>query len=639
MGHSAGCKTEARSLIGNFAELLTTRGPVGLAGKAFRLWRREGYRVFRRVLSEELFGGISYAKWVKSYDALSDDDRRLIALHIDQLSEGPRISIVMPVYNTPAKWLRAAITSVRTQLYPNWELCIADDASSEPHVREILESATRGDSRIKVVYRTVNGHISAASNSALELATGQFVALLDHDDELAEHALYLVAAALEDSPDLDLIYSDEDKVDQRGRRYAPYFKPDWNPELFMGQNMISHLGVYRTSLVRAVGGFREGFEGAQDWDLAMRVVDATDSKRIHHIPHLLYHWRAISGSTAKGTKEKEYAVPAVRKMLNDHLRRKKIRADIQSVIGGHFRVQYALPDPLPLVSIIVPTRNGLDLLRRCIAGLFHNTAYSAIEIIVVDNRSDDPATMAYLGELKSSGRVRILRYDAPFNFSAINNMAVKQAKGELVCLLNNDVEPINADWLREMVSHAWRSGVGAVGAMLYYPDDTIQHAGVYLDGYVADHFYVGQLRGIGGDMNRARLVQELSAVTAACLVVRKSVWDEVGGLDEDRLAVAFNDIDFCLKVKERGYRNVWTPFAELYHHESATRGSDETRDKRGRFQREIDWMRERWGHRLQCDRAVNPNRAFSDPTRRLADPPRSVKPWRALIVGVEGERG
>jgi GT2 family glycosyltransferase/glycosyltransferase involved in cell wall biosynthesis len=564
----------------------------------------------------------TYAQWIDLYDRMNparllDYRERLAAL-----PRRPLISILLPVYNVPERWLARALASVRGQLYENWELCIADDTSTAAHVRPLLEQAAREDARIKVVFRPANGHISAASNSALDLATGEFTALLDHDDELAPHALAEVALALAAQPRADLIYSDEDKIDEEGRRFAPYFKPDFLPDLFLGQNYLTHLAVYRTELMRRAGGFRAGYEGSQDWDLALRVIELTDPARIVHLPKILYHWRAIAGSTALTLDQKQYHIEAARKALADHLARTGRRAELVAVPGGHWRVQPPLPPEPPLVSIIIPTRNGLEHLRRCVGSLRSKTTYPRYEIIIVDNGSDDPATLAWLREAAATG-VRVLTWSHPFKYSAINNFAAREARGDLLALLNNDLEVITPGWLEEMAAQALRPEIGAVGAMLYYPDDRIQHAGAVLGiGGVAGHAFKLFPRGTDGSFNRARLVQNYSAVTAACLVIRKELFNRVGGFDEKSLAVAFNDIDFCLKVRATGVRNLWTPFAEFYHHESATRGTEDTPEKQARFQREVETMLARWGDALRADPAYNPNLSLESEDFALAFPPR-----------------
>jgi O-antigen biosynthesis protein len=590
---------------------------------------RWGINLIRRLSSHGVPAPLDYADWISRYDTLIDDDRRAIAAAVGRMVDPPLISVVMPVYETPPHYLRAAIESVRAQLYPHWELCIADDASQSLEVRHVLEHYRSLDRRIKVCYRATNGHISVATNTALELAEGRFVALLDHDDVLPEHALFEVASAIAADPDIDLIYSDEDKIDDNGRRFEPYFKSDWNPDLLLSQNMFNHLGVYRRSLIEEIGGLRCGYEGSQDYDLVLRASIRTPPERIRHIPHILYHWRASAGSVALSPGEKDYAVTRARQAIADYLRGCRIDAEVGPALCPHFhRVHYPLPDPAPRVSFIIPTRDRSDLLRRCIEGILHGTSYPDFEILIVDNQSREPSTHAYFAELTTDPRVRVLTYDRPFNYSAINNFAAAEATGPLLCLLNNDIEVIGRDWLTEMASHAVRPGIGAVGAMLYYPDDWIQHAGVIVGlGGVAGHAHHRLRRGDPGYFGRAALVQNLSAVTAACLVMPKRVYHQLGGLNETGLAVAFNDIDLCLRIREAGYRIVWTPHAQLYHHESASRGPDTDPDKIDRFRAEAGHMMRRWGHLLDRDPYYNPNLRLDGADFGLAFPPRITRSW------------
>jgi GT2 family glycosyltransferase len=553
---------------------------------------------------------VSYGQWIELVEQRNAPSREEVRSAAAHHRLRPLISIVMPTYNTPEGFLRRAIQSVRTQSYPFWELCVADDASTSPHVRAILAEYSALDERIKVVLRENNGHISRASNSALSVATGEFVALLDHDDELAEYALHYVAEAVNRFPSAQILYSDEDKIDAKGQRFDPYFKPDWNPDLLYSQNYVSHLGVYRRSLVERIGGFREGFEGSQDYDLLLRcALDAGAARdAVVHIPRILYHWRAIAGSTARDGNEKSYAVAAAAKALQLHLDEIADGARVDVIAPGLYRHRWPLPNVLPLVSLIIPTRDGYEVLKTCIESILSKTAYPHFEIVVVENQTTCPSTLAYLERLVVNRHIRIIRYDLPFNYSAINNAAAKFARGSILGLINNDVEVINADWLSEMVSHAVRSDIGCVGAKLYYPDDTIQHAGVVLGiGGVAGHSHKYFPRGAEGYFGRLRVTHNVSAVTGAALLVRREVFDKVGGLDEIGLKVAFNDVDFCIRVREAGYRNLWTPFAELYHHESKTRGAETTPEKRGRFQRECEVMLGRWGRELQADSCYNPN--------------------------------
>ncbi|HEV8073735.1 MAG TPA: glycosyltransferase family 2 protein [Opitutaceae bacterium] len=581
---------------------------------------------WRRILTRSLGKCASYENydlWVRVHDTLTPEAAARIQGDLQRLKRRPLISVLMPVYNTPEKWLMRAIGSVRSQIYEQWELCIADDASTEPHIRPLLEKAAAEDSRIKVFFRETNGHISAASNSALALARGDFVALLDHDDELRPHALACMAFELDRFPNADLIYSDEDKINEDGFRYGPYFKPDWNPDLFLAQNFICHLSAYRLALVREIGGFRVGYEGSQDWDLAMRVIERIRPSQIRHIPQVLYHWRAIQGSTAIHVSEKNYSVTAAGKVVADHFERVGIKATVSPTKGHYWRVHYPLPNPAPSVTLIIPTRNRVKLLRPCVGSILKKTTYPDYKILVVDNNSDEPETLAYLDELRQHPRCRVLTFPGPFNYSSINNFAVHQANSPLIGLLNNDLEVINGDWLDEMASQALRPEIGCVGAKLYYPDGRIQHAGLILGiGGMAGHAWHGFPRDTHGQGYRALLQQTLSAVTAACLVIRRETYLKVGGLDEENFKVALNDVDFCLKVRAAGFRNLFTPFAELYHHESASRGYEDTEEKRQRFSSEVERLQRKWGEALFNDPAYNPNLTLDRVDFSLANPPR-----------------
>ncbi|MGV8931090.1 MAG: glycosyltransferase family 2 protein [Luteimonas sp.] len=575
----------------------------------------------RRLLPED---SDTYVNWVARFDTLTAERMEDLRVRGERLGpDAPLISILLPVYQTPERWLRRCIESVIAQAYPQWQLCIVDDASSDGRIMEVLEEFACSDDRIDVMRRDVNGHISAASNSALEMARGDYVALLDHDDELRPHALLEMAEIIGATPEVALVYSDEDKIDADGRRFDPYFKPDFDPDLLRSQNYVCHFTAIDADLVRDVGGFRIGFEGSQDHDLILRCTERLQPAQIKHIPKVLYHWRAIPGSTALTRDAKDYASSAGARAVGEHLDRCYPDARIEELSHGHYRVRWPLTAPAPKVSLIIPTRDKVELLRMCIESIFVRTAYPSFEIVVVDNQSSDPESLAYLAELEHRDRVKVLRYDAPFNYSAINNWAVSQCDGAIIGLVNNDIEVISPDWLEEMVSQAVRPGVGAVGAMLYYPNDTIQHAGVVLGVHgVAAHRYAGMPRGYPGHGGRARVAQQLSAVTGACLLVRRETFDRVDGLDES-LQVAFNDIDFCLRLGEAGYRNIWTPFAELYHHESASRGSEDNDEKKQRFAGEVDLMLRRWGTKLLNDPAYNPNLSLESLHSELG-PPRRV---------------
>jgi glycosyltransferase involved in cell wall biosynthesis len=612
------------------------RGWKSTLKKAIQLYCREGLAGIRRrlimvaksgqvgpTIGSGEFDRNDYAEWISRYDAVTDQIRAKMRAVIGTLPAKPIISVVMPVYNPNSIWLERAIESVRQQIYPHWELCIADDASTDKAVRPILERYAKEDSRIKIIFREKNGHISAASNSALGLATGLWVALLDHDDLLAEHALFWVVDAINRNPAACLIYSDEDKIDNLDRRFDPYFKCDWNVDLFYSHNMFSHLGVYRADLLHDIGGFREGLEGSQDYDLALHCIERIEPNQIHHIPRVLYHWRAHTGSTAQSGDAKPYAMLAGKRALNDHFHRQSVNARAE-LVGFGYRVRYTPPGAPPLVSIIIPTRNGYRLIKQCVKSILEKTSYPHYELLLIDNGSDDLETIKYFNSLKNDARVRILHDDRPFNYSALNNAAVKVAEGEIVALLNSDIEVISPEWLSELVSHAMRPSIGAVGARLWYPDNTVQHAGVILglgEDRVGGHPNYRMPRGQHGYFGRASLTQSFSAVTAACLVIRKSVYEEIGGFDEVNLQVAFNDIDFCLRVRGKGYRNVWTPYAELYHRESASRGYENTQESQ-RFAKEAAYMKQRWGDTLLNDPAYSPNLTLDHEDFSLAWPPR-----------------
>jgi glycosyltransferase involved in cell wall biosynthesis len=537
----------------------------------------------------------------------------------------------MPVYNTPERLLRGAIESVRAQLYANWELCVADDASTAPHISEVLREFATLDSRIKVVRREVNGHIAAATNSALDLAIGEFVALMNHDDLLPEHALYEVATELEAHPEADIVYTDEDQMDADGRRSNPYFKTDWNPDLLLGHNLINHLCVYRRAVVEKVGRLRQGFEGCQDYDLALRVASITVADRIRHIPAILYHWRRNSGSKILSEASLERCAAAAREAIRDHLKWHSVVASVVAApsVASWTRVVRRVPHPEPLVSLIVPTRDRSELLGRCAEGILNRTDYVMMELLVADNGSREAETQVLLDQLRTDSRVRIVECHGSFNYSAINNRTVLEARGDVVVLLNNDVDVITPCWLREMVSQALRPEIGAVGAKLLYPDGRVQHAGVVLGvGGVSGHFCHLASREDSGYFGQLGLVRNVSAVTGACLAVRRNLYLEIGGLDETNLPVAYNDVDFCLRIRERGLRNLWTPFAVLYHVESVSRGSDLTPDNLPRFENEIAYMKRRWGSELATDPFYNPNFSLESGHFELAFPPRREKPWQ-----------
>ena len=606
---------------------IAMRGGVGkTASQAVSILRSEGVQGLQARLSnaERLLnvpaaaaqaallqpGEDPYHGWLRLYDPTDKAAMAALGQKIEDLGITTTFSVVMPVYNPPLDYLRQAIESVQAQVYPHWEICIADDASPNAAVRELLTELAAQDPRIKLVFREKNGHISAATNSALEIATGDYIALMDNDDLLPPHALAYMALAAHQHPQAGLIYSDEDKVTEDNVRQAPYFKCQFNYELFLSQNMISHFGVYRRSVLEEIGGFRVGYEGAQDWDLALRVIEKVGPENIVHVPRVLYHWRIFPGSTALALEEKDYALKAQIESITSHLQRIG-KPDTQVYpapgIPGLLRIKHRLPDPLPLVSIVIPTRDRVELLSMCVNSILEKTAYPNYQIVVVDNGSTDEKALAYLDSIAKDERVKVIRADIPFNYSALNNLGVAQTDGEYLVLMNNDIEITQTDWLEEMLAFACQPDIGCVGAQLWYPNNTLQHGGVVLGiGGVASHAHKGIPRGNFGYFGRASAHQMFSAVTAACLMIRKSTYQAVDGFDET-LKVAYNDVDFCLKVRAQGLRNLYNPFASFIHHESASRGSDQEGSNQQRLAAEAAIMKQRWGALIADDPAYSPN--------------------------------
>ena len=552
----------------------------------------------------------NYRHWLAAVEAPEWEylDRNAPSI-IGALEYTPLLSILVPTKDTPGWMLQACFQSVLAQSYPHWELCIADDASTESQTVALIEEYALRDSRIRTVFRSSCGHICHASNSALELATGDFVVLLDHDDLLSRHALLLVVRALQSEPMPRVLYSDEDKIDSNARRRDPHFKPRFDPDLLLGLNYIAHLLVADAALIRQLGGFRPGHEGSQDHDLVLRLTETVAPNEIAHIPWVLYHWRISDRSTASAADNKPYTTEAGLASVRDALSRRGLKA-IASKAGqaNTYRIEWRLPLPAPMVSLIIPTRNGVHLLKKAIGSILEMTRYEPYELLIIDNRSDDSETLAYLDELARDERITVFRYDAPFNYSAINNFAVRQSRGPLLAMVNNDIEVVDGGWLEELASLAVRPEIGCVGPKLLYPEGTIQHAGVVLGmNGVAGHSYKRMPGQSEGYFRRLLVNHGVSAVTGACLMVRRELFDKVGGLDEAALPVAFNDIDFCIKVREAGYRNLVAPNVTLIHHESATRGSDEAPEHRGRFARERQTMRQRWGRLLLDDPYYSPN--------------------------------
>jgi len=544
-----------------------------------------------------------YDIWIEK-NSLNEDKIKIIKEEIEKFPYRPKISIIMPVYNVEKIWLDRALTSVFNQLYDNWELCIVDDASTKKHIKETLLKYEKSE-RIKINFLEKNKGISGASNEALSLATGEFVGFLDHDDELSTDALYENAKLLNLHPEADLIYSDEDKINPEGKRIEPFFKPDWSPDLFLSFNYICHFSVFRKTIIDKIKGFRKGFEGSQDYDLLLRLIEKTD--KIFHIPKVLYHWRQIEGSTAVVHKEKITHFENTMKALQDVLRRRKIGGIVEKGINfdqfESYRIRRRLTES-PLVSIIIPMRDMVSFLQRNIKSVEENTDYKNYEIVIIDNNSQEKETHDYFRRIIKKDNIRIIEFKDKFNFSKINNFAVTQAKGDHILFLNNDIEIISQGWLESMLEHSARKEVGAVGAKLVFPNNTIQHAGTVLGlGGVAGHSHKHIPVESNGYFGALNTIRNYSAVTAACMLTKKKIFEEVGGFDEIHLSVAFNDVDLCLKMREKGYLIVYTPYAVLRHYESTSRGYDLNPD-------EILFMKNKWGEILMSDPYYNPNLTF-----------------------------
>jgi glycosyltransferase involved in cell wall biosynthesis len=497
-----------------------------------------------------------------------------------RLSYRPRISIVVPVHDTDPQVLREMVESARQQTYPRWELCVVDDASTRADTRAVLAELVKVDERVRVHRLDNAAGIVGATNAALAMATGAYIAFVDHDDLLVPTALYWIVRRLELDGAVDVLYTDEDKLDEHGDRVEPFFKPDWSPDYLLSLNYVTHLLVVRRSVLDAVGGLREGFDGAQDYDLLLRLSEHTD--HIAHVPAPLYSWRKVAGSTSADIHAKPVAHRASERALEDALVRRGVDAErVKGLQPTWHRVRYRIGHR-PLVSVVIPTRDRVDLLERCVDRVRDTTVGTPVEFVIVDNESSDPATLAYFERVGALDDVRVVRYPFRFNFARQMNLAALHAGGEVLLLLNNDVRPISDEWFDALLEHALRPEVGAVGARLVWPDGRAQHEGVVLNaGGVALNLDSGPHAVYG------RCIRNTAAVTAACLMTRKSVFTAVGGMDE-RLRVAYNDVDLCLRIGERGWRIVYTPYAELEHAESSTRGSLHPEIDEAFFQR-------RWG--------------------------------------------
>ena len=571
---------------------------------ALHVLKDEGLTGLRHRLNK--IYNLEASQGLSSYVYHEPSVTKSIKKEIASFSKKPLISIIMPVYNVDPKWLKLAVQSIEAQWYTNWELCIADDKSTNLETLEYLRSLH--NKKIKVTFLETNGNISVASNAAIALVSGEYVALMDNDDELTPDALYKVVKAINNT-DAEFIYSDEDKLELDGTYSDPHFKPDFAPDMFLSQNYLSHLGVIKKELIEKVNGFTVGLEGAQDYDLYLKVLEHTD--KIYHIQKVLYHWRKIPGSTAAEFGEKSYAQDAGVMALQKAIERRNINAEVlNGKYPGTYRIKYAIQDE-PLISIIIPFKDKPELLEMCIESILDKTTYKNWEVIGISNNSEEEDTFAEMKRLeKLDDRVKFYEYNVPFNYSDINNYAVNTyAKGEHIILLNNDIEIITPQWIESMLEFSQRKEIGAVGAKLYYPNDTIQHAGIAMGVLtLAGHNFKHHPRNSPAYMGRESVVQNTSAVTAACLMIKKSIFKEVNGLNEKDLKIAFNDVDFCLRVQENGYVNVFTPYCEAYHHESISRGSEDTEAKQNRFKGEVEFMQNRHQKILEDgDPYYNPN--------------------------------
>ena len=538
----------------------------------------------------------AYLKWIEENE---------LEIEHKKFKYNPKISVIMPTYNVSRNLLSECLDSILNQTYTNFEICIADDHSSNIETIETLKEYEKKDNRIKVKFRKENGMISKASNTAIELATGEFIMLVDNDDTLNKDAMYYMIEALNNNKKLDFIYSDEDKLDYKGIRLEPNFKPDYSPDTFLGVNYICHLTMIRKSIIDEVKGFRSEYDGSQDYDLFLRVLEKTNN--IYHIDKILYHWRMSATSTAGYLGNKDYTNDASIKAIEDALKRRKIEGTVYpNPYVSTYLIDYKHDNPL--VSIIIPTRNYGELVRKCVDSIYQKCDYKNFEIILVDNDSDEEKSLELFKEYeKKYDNFKIVKAHCEFNYSHINNLGVKKSKGEYILLLNNDTEVIDGAFLDKMVGYACQKHVGAVGLKLLYPDNKVQHAGVVLGyGGVAGHIYVTADKNDCGLMGRLAMPYDYSAVTAACLLVSRKKWNEVEGLDEN-LTVALNDVDFNLKLLDRGYYNVCLSYITMYHYESRSRGYEVTSEKALRFKKEQDYMINKWKDKIKKDRFFNEN--------------------------------
>jgi GT2 family glycosyltransferase len=569
-----------------------------------------------------------YTPWLERHHGLSEEDRRSIREWSRSVRDPVTFSVLIPVFNSPARWLEEAVASVERQLYPFWEICISDDASTDPETLRCLDRLSERP-RVRINRRGANGHIAANTNSAATLASGDFLAFLDADDAISEDALAWLAREILAHPGTDYVYSDEDKIEEKGRRYEPYFKPDPNPMLLMAQNYACHLAAVRRSVFEELGGLRAGTDGSQDHDLALRIFRRRGASAVRHVPRILYHWRSIAGSTASdaGGAVKPYAWEAGRKAIEDHAREigQPVAASLST--SGHYALDFGPPRHRPRVSIIMPSGCKLHLTRPCLTSLLEKTSYENYEVLltVSDIRRSQEGVAEFFEELAAYPQVRITEYaDRPFNFSWINNYAIQRAKGEVLILLNDDIEILDPLWIDKMLARLqFAPDIAMVGAKLLYPNSLVQHAGVIIGlGGVAGHNFILERADSNIYFGWLHAERDVSCVTAACAMVRRDAYDAVGGLDED-IAVAFNDVDLCLKLRRAGYRILWTPSVVCFHHESATLGRHDDPERRELFIREVALMKVRWGSTLKNDMFYNVNLSMkSGDDFRLSHEPR-----------------
>ena len=526
---------------------------------------------------------------------------------IKEFNYNPLISVVIPVYNAKKEFLEECIDSVKKQTYKHIEICLVDDKSTNQDTLDTLKELERTDARIKVTYREENGNISEATNTGIKMAKGEFISFLDNDDTLDKNAIYYVVEALNKNKNLDFIYTDEDKINTRGRYCLPFFKPDYSPDTLLSFNYITHFSTYRKELLEKVGMLRTEYNGAQDFDLNLRVVEKT--KKIYHIPKICYHWRMSDTSTALNMKSKSYALDNGKNAIVDALKRRKISGDVIIPIdnAAHYIVDYKYKKE-PKVSILIPIKDNAEMTETCLKSIYAKTSYKNFEILLLNNRSEKKETFELLDKYKKEHKnFRVIDVDMEFNYSKINNIGAKEAKGDYVLLLNNDTEVIKKDWLHNMVGYAMQDHIGAVGAKLLYEDNTIQHCGVAFGiQNIAAHLGVGIPNNEFGPQARFSVPYDVAAVTAACLMISKKKYLEVGGLSED-MKVAFNDVEFNAKLLKKGYYNVCLPQVELYHYESKTRGYETTKEKQERFNEEKKMCQDKVGPLLQNDPFYNVN--------------------------------